>query len=266
MMKRIALVVPMLLWAASAHAQVVRVSAANFTPAAGQITFSEYAQGTVNPTYLPSQYGGGPSAPTVTFGGYFTGQSLSLTPGTDCPGAAATACVVGAATGPLTLASGSPNTFITGDGANPTSPVLSGSPTFNGPVSVLFNTDQVAVGFDGGFFDAAGSTGIVAFARDGTILGTISNTGTGIEFLGLAVADGTARIAGVGLRLVGAEPAGFAIDNLRFGVAGQVTVPGVVAAAPEPSTWAFIITGFGLVGGAFRRSRARNGLTKLAIA
>ena len=238
--------------ATGAQAQVTRVSAGDFNPAAGVITFSEYPVGTSNPTYLPAQYGGGVTAPMVTFGGFFVGQSLSATPGADCPGGAASACVVGAASGPLTLDPTSPATFIVSDGANPTSPVLSGTPIFNGPISVLFSVDQVAVGFDGGFFNAVGSTGIVAFARDGTVLGTISNLGTGIEFLGLGVSDGTARIAGVGLRLTGAEPAGFAIDNLRFGVGGQVTIPGMV---PEPSTWAMLILGFGATGAMMRRRK-----------
>jgi hypothetical protein len=75
--------------------------------------------------------------------------------------------------------------------------------------------------------------------------------GGAIEFLGLAVADGTARIAGVGLRLTGEEPAGFAIDNLRFGTSGQITVPTV----PEPSTWAMMFLGFSIVGASMRYRR-----------
>lgn len=236
----------------AASAAIVAVSAANFTAGSGQITFSEFAAGTNNPTYLPATYGGGAGSPTVNFGGYFSGQSLSANAGVDCPGAAASACVIGNPTGPLSLAAGSPATFITGDGANPTSPVLSGSPTFNGPIAVLFDIDQAGVGFDGGFFNAAGSTGITAFARDGTLLGTVVNTGLGIEFLGLVTPDGSAQIAGVFLDLVGAEPAGFAIDNLRFGTRGQVVVPGI----PEPGSWAMLIAGFGLTGAMMRRRKA----------
>jgi hypothetical protein len=250
-----------LLAANPASAQITRVAAGDFNAAAGVITFSEYALGTVNPTYSPLQYGGNPgTAPIVTFGGYFLGQSLSATPGSDCPGAAASACVVGNPTGPLSLDALAPATFIADDGANPTSPVLSGSPVFNGPISVLFSVDQLAVGFDGGFFNAVGSTGITAFDRAGNILGTIANTTNGIEFLGIATTDGIARIAGVSLDLVGAEPAGFGIDNLRFGTPGQVTLPGV----PEPATWAMMIGGFGMVGGAMRRRRSMS--TKVSFA
>lgn len=248
---KLALVVGAMVLPAAAQAQIVRVTEANFTAAAGLITFSEKPLGTVNPTYTAAEYGGGGGAPTVTFDGYFVGQSLSLNPGVDCPGAAATGCVVGTPTGPLALDAAAPDTRIVTDGAAPNSPVLSGSPTFNGPIAVLFSVDQYGVGFDAGFFNAVGSTGITAFARDGTLLGTVSNTGLGIEFLGL-VSTGPKQIAGVFLDLVGAEPAGFAIDSLRFGLRGQVN-PGVI---PEPATWAMMIAGFGLVGAAVRRRRS----------
>ncbi len=234
----------------TSQAGIIRVTEGNFVAGSGLITFSEFSGGTVNPTYAPGDYGGGAGSPTVTFDGYFSGQMLSATPGTDCPGAAASACVVGNPTDPLSLDAASPDTSIVSDGANPTSPVLSGSPIFNGPIAILFDTDQVGVGFDGGYFNAVASTGITAFARDGTLLGTVANTGLGIEFLGLVTDDGSAQIAGVFLDLVGAEPAGFAIDNVRFGVAGQVVVPGEV---PAPA--ALGLLGFGLVGLGWARRR-----------
>ncbi len=238
--------------ASAANAQIVRVTAADFTAAAGLITFSEYVVGTSNPTYNPADYGGGVDSPIVTFGGYFTGQSLSATPGVDCPGAAASACVVGDPTGPLSFDAASPATFITTDGSFPSSPTLTGAPRFNGPIAILFDRDLAGVGFDGGYFNAIGSTGITAFARDGTLLGTVSNETIGIEFLGLVTADGSEKIAGVFLDLVGAEPAGFNIDNLRFGKAGEVVIPGGV---PEPGTWAMMIGGFAAVGASMRRRK-----------
>jgi hypothetical protein len=230
----------------SAEASIIRVTEANFVAGSGLITFSEKALNTVNPTYAPGDYGGGVGSPTVTFDGFFTGQSLSATPGVDCPGAAASACGVGSPTGPLSLDAASPDTFITTDGAAPNSPVLSGTPRFNGPIAVLFDVDLAGVGFDAGFFDAVGSTAITAFARDGSLLGSVSNIGTGIEFLGLVTDDGSEQIAGVFLDLVGTEPAGFAIDSLRFGRAGQVTNPN-----PEPTTLALL--GLGIAGLGFAR-------------
>ncbi len=234
-----------------AAAGVLRVAESDFLAGAGLITFSEFPLGTTNPVYAPADYGGGAGAPTVSFGGFFLGQSLSGDPAADCPGAAPTACVVGTPSGPLALDPDSPDTFITTDGANPTSPVLSGTPMYNGPIAVLFDVDLVGVGFDAGYFNAVGSTGITAFARDGSLLGTVENTGLGIEFLGLVTDDGTPAIAGVFLELVGAEPAGFAIDNLRFGRAGEVVVDGNV---PEPAT--LMLVGLGLLGAGFARRRA----------
>jgi hypothetical protein len=236
--------------AVSAQAQVIRIGAGAFTPQAGMITFSEKAFGTVNPIYAPADYGGGVSAPTVSFGGYFTGQAMGNAG--SCPaGAALSGCVVGTPNAGLSLDGASPTTRIVSDGANPTSPVLSGSPTFNGPISILFDNDIAGVGLDGGYFNAIGGTSIKAFDRNGNVIGSVANEGLGIEFLGLVTSDNTNKIAGLQFSLVGAEPAGFAIDNLRFGVAGQVIVPGI----PEPETYAMMLLGLGIVGLVARRRR-----------
>jgi hypothetical protein len=157
---------------AQANAGILKVTEAAFVAGSGLITFSEFAVNTINPTYLPAKYGGNAGSPTVTFDGFFAGQSL----GNTC-GGAATGCVVDLnfTSNPLSLAAGAPDTFITTDSANLTSPVLSGSPRFNGPIGILFSTDQAGVGLDGGFFDAIGGTAITAFARDGSLLGSVKN-------------------------------------------------------------------------------------------
>lgn len=232
---------------------ILKIPEAAFTPTAGLITFSELSLDTVNPTYTPAIYGGGVDAPTVTFAGYFMGQSLGVA-APPCPtGAALSGCVVGTPSGPLSLDATAPNTFITSDGANPTSPVLSGNPTFNGPIAILFDVDLAGVGLSGGFFDAIGGTAIEAFTRTGVSLGKVTNAALGIEFLGLVTDDGSESIAGLLFSLVGSEPAGFAIDNVRFGLRDQVITPGQV---PEPSTLVLLGTGFaGLAWVAQRRRR-----------
>ena len=241
--------------AASAHAAgIIDIDEAAFQAGAGQITFSEFPAGTVNPTYTPADYGGGAGSPTVTFGGFFTGQALGT--GATCPpGAALTGCVVGNPTGPLTLDPTSPQTFITGDSAQLNPPILSGSPQFNGPIAIEFSTPQTGVGLIGGFFDAANSTAITAYDANGNVIGSVTNPTTGDAFLGLVTADHSATISGLLFSLVGDEPAGFDVDDIRFGVGEQVVVPGT----PEPSTWAMMLIGFvglGIAGRRVARKRA----------
>ncbi len=236
----------------SSQAAVIRVTENNFSADAGLITFSEVAMNTYNPVYTPDMYGADSSGATVTFGGWFNGQSLGK-PGVDCPsGAGAQGCVVGNPTGSLSIDINAPKVFVTQDGANPASPVLSGTPRFNGVISMIFDKDVTGVGLDGGHFDAAKGTAITAFSRDGSVIGSVTNEGLGIEFLGL-VSDAGDEIAGLQFSLVGPEPAGFAIDNLRFGFANQIIdVPG--KNVPEPTTIALLA--LGLMGiGAIRRSK-----------
>lgn len=214
------------LWCAQeVRAEVVRLESRAFKSGSGLITFSSPRRDTPNPSYRPENYGGGPGAPVVSTGGWFQGQGLSRSPNKDCPGAARSACVVGKPTGELRIDPSSPKAFPTRDGSFKSSPTLSGTPRFNGPIALHFDKDQVGVGFEAGFFNSRRSTGIAAFARDGTRLGVVVNRDEGIEFLGLVTADGRPRIAGVSLVLVGKEPAGFNIDNLRFAQAEQLDLP-----------------------------------------
>ncbi len=237
--------------AAPASASIIRVQQSAFTAAAGLITFSEFAGGTSNPTYAPATYGGGAGAPTVTFGGFFTGQALGNA-GTCPAGAALTGCVVGSPTGPLSLDPSSPATFIADDGAQTNSPILSGNPLYNGPIAIKFSVPQVGVGLDGGYFNAVASTAITAFDANGNVIGQVANTQEGVEFLGLVTSDNSATISGLLFSLVGDEPAGFDVDSIRFGVAGQVINPG--NPVPEPATAALLMTGVAGIGLMRRRA------------
>jgi hypothetical protein len=236
-----------------ASAQLQRIARNQFLPTAGDITFGEKPVGTINPVYAPADYGGQPDGPTVTFDGFFVGQSFGGG-SPPCPdGAVLSGCVLGLPANPLTLAVASPNTVIVTDVSSPNSPVLSGSPKFNGPIAMLFSSDVAAVGLDGGYFDSPHSTSITAFRRDGSLLGSVTNTGVGIEFLGLATTSGNDEIAGLLFSLAGAEAAGFAIDNLRFGTSQQVFSSG--RSIPMLSDAALIALAVAVAGIAGRRLR-----------
>ncbi len=76
---------------------------------------------------------------------------------------------------------------------------------------------------------------ITVYDRQGKVLGRTANRGKGFEFLGLATADLSPRIAGLEFHLVGNEPAGFGVDNIRFGAPRDIDLPGVRPPAPPPS-------------------------------
>lgn len=239
-MKRVLLALALSGIGLSSQAQLVDLGPGSFMPTATAVTFDEVPLGTSNPTYTFSALAGLGDV-TVSFGGFFVGQAGSggfpVTLSDTTP------------TGPLALDPAAPVTFITTDNSNPSSPVLSGTPTFNGPVSVLFSVPVAAVGLAGGFFDSIGSTTIEAYDVNGHSLGSIVNSKTGIEFYGLADVGGANVISGISFYITGAEAMGFAIDNLTFGTAGDVVIPGV----PEPDTYALMLGGLATIGFMLRR-------------
>jgi hypothetical protein len=121
--------------------------------------------------------------------------------------------------------SGSGGTFITNDGANPTSPVLSGNPQFTGSITATFvsptspsnRATAKNVSFDAGFFDSVGSTTVTWFDVNSNTLGSQNNSTTGIERFTLP-----GSIGGFTMAINGSEPAGFAIDNLTFEINAQM--------------------------------------------
>lgn len=220
-----------LVFAVNANASLIRLGNGSFTPAASVITFSEtgYPINTVNPVYNAGGI-------NITFDGYFVGGLGTPTVGQ-----------------PLALDAASADTFITTDGANPTSPVLSGTPRFNGSIAILFSQNVAAVGLDGGYFDNIASMSIGAYDRLGNFLGAVTNTQTGIEFFGLGDNSGNAVIAGIQFYISGYEAAGYAIDNLTFALDGGGYDP--PNGVPEPAS--LLLIGLGLIGIAGLRKKIR---------
>lgn len=119
----------------------------------------------------------------------------------------------------VVVSGGGGSPFITTDGANPTSPVLSGVPLFAGSITATFvnPNDPTApataanVELDAGYFDTINSTAITYYDVNGSVLGSIQNSAYGIEHF---VIPGNIHAFTIGE--VGSEPAGFAIDNVSF--------------------------------------------------
>ena len=205
----------------NANATLVNLGPGAFTAQAPEITFDEVPLATVNPSITF------PNTPTlgsvtVSFAGAFVGQTTS--------GGVPDTLVDTTPTAPLTLDLTAPQTFTTNDGApGATSPVLSGTPTFNAPIAILFSQPVAGVGLKGGFFDAIHSTTIEAYDANGVSLGSITNSATGFEFYGLADSSGTNVIKGVSFYITGSEPAGFEIDNVTFGAADVINLPRTAA-------------------------------------
>ena len=123
--------------------------------------------------------------------------------------------------------------FITSDGSNPTSPVLSGNPRFSGPIRGKFvlpgTTTPTTVNtfsLDVGYIDSPGSVVVTAHSLSGATLKQVFATTTGINKITVSAGD----IASFRVGATSSEPAGFAIDNVSFqsggvGFSGSIKVP-----------------------------------------
>ncbi|MFO1266404.1 MAG: PEP-CTERM sorting domain-containing protein [Rubrivivax sp.] len=273
--------------AVAGQAAVVPIDSAAFVANAGQITFTGLTVGTLNPTIAAAAYGGTGTAPDVSFGSFFVGQSLGAV-GTDCPaGTASGACIIGSPTGSLALdlANGL-GAVVATDTSHSASPVLSGSPFLNGSIAMLFSTLQAGISFDAGFFNAIGAVQVTAYGSNGAALGSVRNTTcgspetvqvpgctapgsarNGIESIILGTNDGAAQIAGLLISLVAPEQAGFTIDNISFGTiappstststsSGSTSSNGGTNQTPEPTSMALV--GLALITLALARRRRSN--------
>jgi hypothetical protein len=223
------------LFSINASASLVDLGPGSFTALAPVITYdtTESPLGTVDPSITLAA--GSLGNVTVSSAGSFVGQTVyAIHSGVNS--------ISGTPTGPLTLntgAGGATVSTVNDSAPGATSPVLAGTPTFNGPISILFSTPVAAVGLKGGYFDAIGSTEIQAFDVNGNSLGSIFNSVLGFQFYGLADSTGAEDIAGISFYINGTEPAGFEIDNLTFGAAEQVIIP----SAPDTGSTVALLLG-----------------------
>lgn len=116
---------------------------------------------------------------------------------------------------------GGDDPFISSDGSNPTSPVLSGSPRFQGDIEGYFvspydGESPATVSWfslDAGYFNEVGSTLIEWFDLSNNKLGEQYSSITGIETF-VIEDDG---IASFHIGMTSSDSAGYAIDNINFG-------------------------------------------------
>ena len=140
---------------------------------------------------------------------------------------------------------GGDNPFITPDGANPTSPVLSGSPRFRGAIEGRFVdpddeiTPVIVKSFtlDAGYFDEIASTRIEWFDPDGNRLGQRTNTQFGIERFEITGGN----IAHFRIAIIETEPAGYAIDNVSFDPVLASVLFREKSGDDKDGTWGFFV-------------------------
>jgi hypothetical protein len=107
--------------------------------------------------------------------------------------------------------------FTSEDGAQPTTPALSGTPKFQGPIHAHFTTPGSATpatvnGFslDVGYIDSRNSVVVDYFDASGATVGSSTAQSEGINHITISYRG----VAGFRVRRVSEEPAGFTIDNL----------------------------------------------------
>ena len=140
---------------------------------------------------------------------------------------------------------GGDNPFITTDGANPTSPVLSGTPLFVGNIEGQFvdpsdgTTPIVVESFklDAGYFDELNSTRIEWFDPNGVKLGQKTNSQFSIETFEIEGGN----IASWRIGIVQTEPNGFAIDNISFEPIQSSVLFREKSGDDKDGTWGFFV-------------------------
>lgn len=133
-----------------------------------------------------------------------------------------------------------------------------GAATIRAADNVLENLTFTLLGgatFTSAFFNITPLNGQQNAFETASAIFTFSDGSTSTQALAgngnnqFGVTDGSPGISSVTFVSQGA---GLGVDSFR-----QLRLGGVVSAVPEPATWAMMLLGFGLVGGAVRRTRRK---------
>jgi hypothetical protein len=110
--------------------------------------------------------------------------------------------------------------FISEDGSNPTSPVLSGYPQFNGSITGKFVDPATGkagtvneFSLDAGYFDDLHSTKLTWYNSAGKAIGSATDSIIGIQHFDITSATPIAKFK---IKEIGTELSGYAIDNVSF--------------------------------------------------
>jgi hypothetical protein len=131
--------------------------------------------------------------------------------------------------------------FLEGDGAYGADPYLNNINTQGGGVFVFttLSGSHTALGFDLGAYGASGTVNVTINGVTGYSFVAQSNPGGG--FFGITSVDAISTVN---------------FSSLSFGELDMVHITvGELSAAPEPASWALMLTGFGAVGMGLRRRR-----------
>ena len=102
---------------------------------------------------------------------------------------------------------------IVNDSCDPTSPCIAANTSYDGPVTLSFNTPVSAISFDAGCFNSAKSTRVVIEGLNGFKVEFVTNTvDTGI-YEHFSFDYGENVISRVRIVPIGSDLAGFAVDN-----------------------------------------------------
>jgi len=191
---------------------VYRVTASDFVPIPGIITFNEFSLGTTDPVYPAAAYGG---SIDVLFGGCIFGQSNSFIN---------TGFYDGVPDSPI-VAIDSAGSFFNStilndpDRPGPDQRVLAGdlSVTAIRPISMIFETDVVGVSFSLGGFNTFPGCVVTLYDRSANVLGTWQNTGPDVfEMFYFNSDSDTGNIAAVTIETLATETNGIALKNVQF--------------------------------------------------
>lgn len=103
---------------------------------------------------------------------------------------------------------------VVNDSCAADSPVIAANSSYSGPVFITFNKQVSGISFDAGCFDAAKSTRVIIYGKNGFKVERDFNPNGDRAYFNFDFQYGENVIKKVEIKPIGDEPAGFAVDNV----------------------------------------------------